>query len=57
MDERAQRQLLGTPSPALEDDQIMKAFDSMCPTLLSAPINTRFNSVSHFYTEMPMDDV
>jgi hypothetical protein len=57
MDERAQQQLLGTPSPALKDDQIMKDLDSVCPTISSAPINARFNSVSHFYTDMPMDDV
>ena len=57
MDERTQQQPRGTPSPALKADQIMKPCDSMCPTISSAPINTWFNSVSHFYTEMVIDDV
>ena len=48
--------MLKTPSPALKDDKIMQACDS-ASTISSAPITTRFQSVSHFYKKMPMDDV
>ena len=40
----------------MKDDDSTQACKSV-PTDSSVPIATRFQSVSHFYTHMPLDDV